>query len=99
MGGGIACQPPDQLQCGGTPPECCKGDADQDGLLDGGDIQTEIVFMLLGGSGVTADCSAAPSDEAYCAMDTNSDGNLNELDVPSFVALILEGQDCAGRAP
>ncbi len=32
-------------------------------------------------------------------MDTHSDGNNNELDVPSFVALILESQDCAGPDP
>ena len=99
LGGAQPCQPPEQLQCGGAPPECCKGDANQDGLPDGGDIQTEIVFMLLGGTGITADCSQAPTPEAYCAMDTNSDGNINDLDVDSFVLLILEGQDCAGPDP
>ncbi|MCZ6816794.1 MAG: hypothetical protein O7F76_08915, partial [Planctomycetota bacterium] len=38
LGGGVECQPPDQNQCGGNV-VCCKGDANQDGVRNGVDIQ------------------------------------------------------------
>ena len=64
---------------------------------DGLDIRS---FVSIAASGLTpgddpgTNCEPL-APQTWCAMDTNGDANIDDLDVEMFVALLLEGGPCA----
>lgn len=69
-----------------VPGRCCTGDANQDGLINGPDIQPWIDLFL----GQPPCC-----DDSRCRVDTNPDGFLDFSDVDAFVNMLLSGAACS----
>lgn len=69
---------------------CCRGDILVDGLYNGRDIQ-RFVAAIVG----TVDCNA--DYQLFCTANVNEDAVLSALDVPGFVALILNGGETIDR--
>lgn len=65
--------------------QCCVGDADQNGAIDGRDVGAMVDAIV--------NPPAACSPEA-CKFDPNLDGHINLDDIPGFVGLLLLGPDC-----
>lgn len=69
---------------------CCRGDVLPDGAYNGRDIQ-QFVSAIVG----SADCNA--DYQLFCSANVNEDAVLSALDVPGFVALILNGGETIDR--
>jgi len=78
-----------------TANSCCEGDVNNDGKVDGLDIQPWVDYFL-DPPGVSLNGNAwdVCSDREYCAVDTDGDGSLTMADLPGFVTLLLAGVPC-----
>jgi len=73
--------------CPPPPPEteCCAGDANGDGVIDGSDIATLVARLL---------SPPAANTLAFCRSNMDSDDDLDTDDVAAFVAALLAGAEC-----
>mgnify|MGYP002400549952 CR=1 FL=1 len=65
-----------------APGACRKGDVNQDGKIDGGDLQAFTTFLTVGGD---------PGSAGYCASDVNGSGGVDFDDVPLMINCIMLG--------
>jgi len=75
------------VTCTSAVTQCCRGDINSDGVIDGLDIQ-RFVNWLVGPSAPTLGTSA------FCRADINQDFSLDLDDVQPFVDLLLAGAEC-----
>lgn len=68
-----------------TPVTCTKGDVNDDGRVDGLDIQAFAKVLLLGGT---------PRETCAADMSIVQDGQVTAADVPSFVACVTDPASC-----
>lgn len=64
------------------PPPCTKGDVNNDGLIDGDDVDGFVSTLLSGGTA-----------QQVCAGDVQNapDGTVTSADIPNFVQCVLDG--------
>ncbi|HVP10962.1 MAG TPA: dockerin type I domain-containing protein [Phycisphaerae bacterium] len=75
---GASCPPP--------PPDCCHGDTNGDGLLDGRDVEGLCRALI----------ELPPAGSlGFCRADVNKDGAINQGDVQALVQKLLAGEGCA----
>lgn len=73
---------------------CCPGDANNDGILDGSDIQRYVNLMLHPPASGTGLRLGGCYQQDFCHVDADLDGFLSVADADQFVALLLSKSPC-----
>lgn len=85
IGDFIACGPG---LCGfPTVAECCRGDTNQDGEINGSDVSTMVAALI-----TPPDCIQEPNE--FCLADVNGDSLITLDDASAFVSALLAGATC-----
>ncbi|MCG8408183.1 MAG: hypothetical protein MI923_23535 [Phycisphaerales bacterium] len=83
------------LACGpAAPPNCCRGDMNNDGVVNGADIQPWIQSYLFPNPVGTLDVLGGCGSLDFCRTDADGDGFLTIADVGAFVNALLTKQPC-----
>lgn len=77
--------------------DCCKGDVDGSGVLDGEDVDLFVQYLT---EGVVDAFGFGPCfGQKFCRADVNNDGSVNLNDVGPFVSALLSKAPCPPIPP